>query len=273
MDTHTLRRFDGRHVLVLGGGADGPPREDGKIAMGNGRAIAMRLASEGAKVSIVDVKEHLAAETVEVCGGTGVAIGADLSRPEECARLVRDATDALGPIDVVVANAAISSNLPLSRQTIEDWERSMSVNVTGHWLVAQAVIEEMTNRRTGNFVFVGSTAGELSPGRSVSYEATKAAQMAVMRHIAVRYGQFGVRSNAVVLGIIDSAMVRREFGADPGALAARDSVSPMRRQGTPEEVAGVAAFLASDDASYVNGQEILVDGGVSASWPRPPKSS
>lgn len=268
-----LRRFEGRHVLVLGGGADGPAQRDGEIAMGNGRAIAMRVAEEGAKVTIVDVKPNLAEETVSACGGNGVAIAADLSNPDDCTRLVLESRSALGPIDAVIANAAISSNLALSRQTLEEWERSMAVNVTGHWLVAQAIIEEMVERSTGCFVFVGSTAGQLSPGRSLSYEATKAAQMAVMRHIATRYGQYGVRSNAVVLGIIDSAMVRREFGDDPRALAARDSVSPMRRQGTPFEVAGAAAFLASDDASYVNGQALLVDGGVSASWPRPPKVS
>jgi NAD(P)-dependent dehydrogenase (short-subunit alcohol dehydrogenase family) len=123
------------------------------------------------------------------------------------------------------------------------------------------------------FVFVGSTAGVLSSGRSLAYEATKASQLAVMRHIAVRYASKGVRSNAVVLGVIDSTMVRREFGATEAAVKARDSVSPMRRQGTPQEVAGAAAFLASDDASYVNGHSLIVDGGVLAAWPSPARIS
>jgi NAD(P)-dependent dehydrogenase (short-subunit alcohol dehydrogenase family) len=107
----------------------------------------------------------------------------------------------------------------------------------------------------------------LSSGRSLAYEATKAAQLAVMRHIAIRFGGKGIRSNAVVLGVIDSALLRREFGDSDTALAARADISPMRRQGRPEEVAGAATFLASDDASYVNGHSLIVDGGVSAQWP------
>jgi 3-oxoacyl-[acyl-carrier protein] reductase len=90
----------------------------------------------------------------------------------------------------------------------------------------------------------------------------------VMRHVAVRYADRGIRANAVVLGNIDSALVRREFGDAPGA--ARASVVPMRREGRPEEAAGAVAFLVSDDAGYVTGQSLLVDGGVSAAWPVPP---
>ena len=100
----------------------------------------------------------------------------------------------------------------------------MAANTTGHWLVAQVASPSMIERRRGAFVFVGSTAAMWSSGRSLSYEATKAAQLAVMRHIAVRYGGHGIRSNAVVLGIIDSPMVRREFGGDDDTARARDLV-------------------------------------------------
>lgn len=268
-----MRRFDGKSVLILGGGADGPALEPGELAIGNGRAITMRLAAEGASVAVVDRNLQSAEETLAACSGNGVAIEADLSDPEQCAELVRKATKSLGQIDIVIANAAISSSFPLETQSMEDWERSSAVNVEGHWLVAQKLIKGMTERKSGVFVFVGSTAGVLSSGRSLAYEATKASQLAVMRHIAVRYASKGVRSNAVVLGVIDSTMVRREFGATEASVKARDSVSPMRRQGTPQEVAGAAAFLASDDASYVNGHSLIVDGGVLAAWPSPARIS
>jgi NAD(P)-dependent dehydrogenase (short-subunit alcohol dehydrogenase family) len=173
-------------------------------------------------------------------------------------------------VDIVIANAAVSGHDGLRTQRLDEWDVSTNVNVTGHWLVAQALLPPMLERERGCFVFVGTTAAVRSSGRSLSYEATKAAQLAVMRHIAVRYGWAGIRSNAVVLGVIDSPMVRREFSADPAAARARDSVCPMRRQGTPQEAASAAVFLASDDASYVNGHSLIVDGGVMAAWPSPP---
>lgn len=265
-------RFDGRVAVVLGGGADGPPRTQGEIPMGNGRAIAQRLASEGARVVVVDRRLDLAALTVDNLQGEAFAVQADLANIEDCSRIVDLATEKYGRIDVVVANAAVSSSMSAVQQTVDDWEFSNDVNVRGHWLVAQNALPQMIERQSGCFVFVGSTAGQLSSGRSLAYEATKAAQLAVMRHIAVRFGAKGIRSNAVVLGVIDSALVRREFGDSDAALAARADIGPMRRQGRPEEVAGAAAFLASDDASYVNGHSLIVDGGVSAQWPTPRKN-
>lgn len=263
------RRLEGRIALVVGGGADGPPRPGETLAMGNGRAIALRLAAEGATVAVTDIDADSAAATVAAAGG-GLAIQADLADPEACREAVARTERELGPIDIVVLNAAISGRQPLRAQTLEDWERSAHVNVRGHWVTAQAALEPMLARGRGAFVFVGSTGGTLSSGASLAYEATKAAQMAVMRHIAVRYGARGIRSNGVVLGIIDSTMVRRTYGDGADRHAARSSVVPMRREGAPEEAAAAAAFLASDDASYVNGHALVVDGGVSAAWPSPP---
>jgi len=267
----TLRRFEGKVALVLGGGADGPPREPGEIPMGNGRAIAIRLAREGARVVVIDRCFESAKLTVDNLQGEAHPIEADLAKVVDCERIVNFSLDKYGRIDVVIANAAVSSSMSVVQQTVEDWELSNDVNVRGHWLVAQKALPHMIKRGSGSFVFVGSTAGQLSSGRSLAYEATKAAQLAVMRHIAVRFGVKGIRSNAVVLGVIDSALVRREFGESLEALATRSEISPMRRQGRPEEVAGAATFLASDDASYVNGHSLIVDGGVSAQWPSPRK--
>lgn len=263
-------RLAGRTALVVGGGADGPPRPGEHLAMGNGRAIALRLAAEGATVAVTDVDLGRAEETVAALAGPGLAIRADVGDPEDCRAAVRRTVDELGSVDIVVLNAAVSGRMPLRAQTLEDWERSARVNVQGHWVTAQAALGPMLDRGRGVFVFVGSTGGVLSSGSAVAYEATKAAQLAVMRHIAVRYAARGIRSNAVVLGVIDSTMVRREYGSDADRHRARGSVVPMGREGTPEEAAAAAAFLASDDASYVNGHCLVVDGGVTAAWPNPP---
>ena len=265
-----MRRFEGRVALVVGGGADGPAKAGEALALGNGRAIALRLAAEGATVVVADIELERAQATVDALARPGLALAADTSSPEDCRRTVAAAEKEVGPLDVVIANTGISDLMPLRAQTVESFDRLVSVNVTGHWVTAQAALVPMLERGHGAFVFVGSTAGLASSGTSLAYEATKAAQLAVMRHIAVRYAPRGIRSNAVVLGVIDSTMVRREFGAQVERSAARDSVCPMRRQGTPEESAAAAAFLASDDASYVNGHCLVVDGGVMAAWPTPP---
>ena len=230
--------------------------------MGNGRAIAMRLADEGAAVAVTDLTLERAQQTVDALAAPGLAIAADASDPEACAAAVDAAEHDLGPLDVVVANVGIASGLPLHAETVDDWRWHDEVNVRSHWITAQRALGPMLERGHGVFVFVTSVAAVLG-GTGVAYEATKAAQVAVSRHIAVRYARRGIRSNCVMLGLIDSTMVRREYGHIEGRMEARAAAPPMKRQGTPEEVAAAAAFLASSDASYVNGAVLVVDGGLS----------
>ncbi|MEO9321947.1 SDR family oxidoreductase [Nocardioides sp. C4-1] len=263
-----MRRLEGRVAYVLGGGSDGPARPGEALPMGNGRAIALRLAEEGATVVVGDLVAERAEATVAHLATPGLAVQVDAADPDSCRAAVAAALAHGGRLDVVVGNVGVSGREPLKVQSLDDWAFADSVNVRAHWLTAQAALAPMLAQGSGAFVFVGSTAGVYSSRRSLSYEATKAAQLAVMRHVAVRYADRGIRANAVVLGNIDSALVRREFGDDPGE--ARGAVVPMRRQGRPEEAAGAVAFLASDDAGYVTGQSLLVDGGVSAAWPSPP---
>lgn len=266
-----VKRLEGRVAYVLGGGSDGPARPGEALPMGNGRAIALRLAEEGATVVVGDLVPERAQATVDHLATPGLAVQVDATDPDSCRAAVATALAHAGRLDVVVCNVGVSGREPLKVQSLEDWSTADAVNVRSHWLTAQAALEPMLARGAGAYVFVGSTAGVYSSRRSLSYEATKAAQLAVMRHIAVRYAARGVRANAVVLGNIDSALVRREFG--DGGGDARGSVVPMRRQGRPEEAAAAVAFLASDDAGYVTGQSLLVDGGVSAAWPSPPELS
>jgi NAD(P)-dependent dehydrogenase (short-subunit alcohol dehydrogenase family) len=119
----------------------------------------------------------------------------------------------------------------------------------------------MLERGHGAFVFVSSLAAVHSTGRSLAYETSKAAVVAISRHFAVRYADRGIRANTLVLGVIDSTMVRRIWGDSPDAIAKRASMSPLGRQGRPDEVAAAAAFLASNDASFITGTTLVVDGG------------
>ncbi len=263
-------RLAGRTALVLGGGAEGPPRAGERLPMGNGRAIALQLGLDGAAVAVVDRSAERAEQTVAELAHGGVAITADAAEPVQCRDAVAQAEAALGSVDIVVLNAAVSGNLPLRAQTLDDWETQMAVNARASYLVAQAALDGMLERGRGSFVIVSSSAAVLSSGRSLAYEASKAAQLAVMRHIAVRYAERGIRANAVVLGLIDSTMVRRMFGDSADQQAQRASVVPMGREGNPEEVGRLVSFLASDEAAYVNGVSIPIDGGVSTKWPTPP---
>jgi NAD(P)-dependent dehydrogenase (short-subunit alcohol dehydrogenase family) len=264
-------RFAGTRVLVVGGGADGPPAAPGGVALGNGRAVVHRFVAEGAAVAVTD-RDRAAAEASLATAGDGghgphLAIEADAADPAACRAAVRSAEQALGGLDVVVGNVGIGGGRPIRSQRVDDWDRTMDVNARAHWLTAAEALGGMVERGRGCFVFVGSLSGLASNGAALAYEASKAAQLAIVRHIAVRYAARGIRANAVLLGYVDSTMARRVQGASDEVLAGRAVLAPAGRQGTPAETAAVVAFLASDDAAYLNGAAVPVDGGVLAQSP------
>lgn len=251
----------------------------GKIAIitgagsGIGRAAALRFAAEGAKLVLGDKTDavHDTARSVQEAGGEVVAVQMDAGREADVAALVATTLERYGQIDVAFANAGISGGIEgIFDLTPEAWTEVLRVNLIGPWLMIKHAGKVMADAgRGGSIICTASVAGIRSGAGGPSYSASKAGVINLVQVSAQQMCETGVRVNAICPGLTETGMTRRTFdyAKDKGVTHKIGRLNPLRRAGQPEELAQVALFLASDQASYVNGQAIAVDGGLSSSHP------
>lgn len=243
----------GRVALVTGAGS------------GLGRSIALAFAAAGAALALVDVDEAAARRTLEMAGGRGDGVRADVAEPRAVGEAIAALSDRLGPADIAVNNAGIAPKrrMPLHEMSVDDWERVLAVNLTGAFLVCRAVLPAMVERGFGVIINVASAAGLVAlPGRS-GYAASKGGLIQLTRTLAAEYADTGIRANALCPGYVDTPLLRQGL-ADPKRAARLTAMIPMRRIAHTKEIADAALFLASERSSYMTGQTLVVDGGWTA---------
>lgn len=244
---------------------------DGQVAIitgsskGIGRSIAETMAGLGAKVVIssrkVDACEAVAAE-IRAGGGEALVVPCNVSRKEDVAALVARTREHWGRIDVMVSNAAVNPHYgPLSTLTDEAFDKIMDSNVKANIWFANLVLPEMAERGGGNMIIVSSIGGLRGTPVIGAYGISKAADFALARNLAVEWGPKNVRVNCIAPGLIKTDFARALW-EDEENLKLRTATTPLRRIGTADEIGPVAAFLASSAASYITGQVIVADGGV-----------
>ncbi|MBA8796105.1 3-oxoacyl-[acyl-carrier protein] reductase [Friedmanniella endophytica] len=244
-----------RTALVTGG------------ARGIGAAIAHRLSRDGFAVGVVDLDEAGAvatAEAITAAGGRAVGVGADVADEARANAAVATVTDRLGPVLALVNNAGVIRDNLLFRMSVDDWDTVLGVHLRGAFLMTRAVQAQMVEAGWGRIVNLSSTSALGNRGQ-VNYAAAKAGMQGFTKTLAIELGRFGVIANAIAPGFIETEMTRAtaaRVGADFDAWAqAAAQEIPVGRIGRPDDIAGVASFLCSEDAAFVSGQVIYVAGG------------
>jgi NAD(P)-dependent dehydrogenase (short-subunit alcohol dehydrogenase family) len=253
-----MRRLDGKRALVTGAGS------------GIGRAAAIRLAQEGARVAVLDVNGATAQETAHAiveARGAAIAITADICMEDEVARAIEVAEQAFGGLDTIIPNAGVmlmDADKPVAELSLETWQRSLDVNLTGMFLTCKHGVRALLREGGGAVVITSSPTGQLgcAPGYT-AYSSSKSGSFGLMRIMAADYARKNIRVNAVLPGTTNSPLIGALM-EDPATRAELMARIPMGRPGDADETARVISFLASDEASYVTGAAWYVDGGLSS---------
>jgi NAD(P)-dependent dehydrogenase (short-subunit alcohol dehydrogenase family) len=250
-----MKELEGRAAIVTGG------------AMGIGKACAACLVREGASVLIVDRDGEAASRAAAEIGNAGkmASIPADIARFDDNQRAVAMAVERFGGLDILINNAGIQTYGDALTTTEEIWDRTMDVNLKGQWLMAKAAIPAMLQRGKGSIVNIASVQGLASQRNVLAYSTSKHAMIGLTRTMAVDFADRSIRVNCVCPGTVDTPMVRKIIEADrnPAALErVLNRMHPLGRIARTEEIGEVAAFLASDRASFMTGSVVTVDGGL-----------
>ena len=261
-----MGRLTGKKAIITGAGS------------GIGRASALLFAREGASLVIMDRAEDAVDKTAtlvrdEVKGADVVSVAGDAGNEDDVAALVAHCVEKLGGVDAVYANAGISGGMvPLPEQTADYWQEILRINLIGPFLAIKHVTPHMVKQGKGSIVCTASVAGLRANAGGLPYSASKAGVISLVQTSANALYGTGVRVNAICPGLIETGMTKPIFDG-ARARGSEDKIgqlNPTARYGHPEEIAHMALFLASDDASYVNGQAYAVDGGLSSTHPFAP---
>ena len=256
-----MDRLVGKRTVITGAGS------------GIGRASALRFAQEGATVLVVGRNAENSEETVALvraAGGRASAMVTDATVEANVEAIVARCVGEFGGLDVFFANAGTpGTNTPLLEQTVDEWNDVWRINTISCFLAVKHAGRHMVAQGSGSIILTSSAAALRANAGAVSYSASKAAVNSLTQCAANAFGGTGVRVNAILPGLVETYMTRKVFeqARERGKEARIGHMTPMRRAGQPEEIAAMAAFLASDDSSFVDGQWFAVDGGISSSHP------
>jgi glucose 1-dehydrogenase len=246
-----MNDLEGRICVVTGAGS------------GIGRAVATACAEAGGLVAVLDIQQQNAeatADAIKAQGQNAIAVHCDMSSEDSIESAAQHVEKTLGSVDVLINNAAVFQTGPIETFSLADWNRMLSVNLTGYFLSCRRFVVPMLAAGKGTIVNIGSLSAESVVPNMGPYSAAKAAVVAMTRQMAIEWGARGVRCNVLHPGMIETPATAAAY-VDPASRLAREKAVPLGRIGRPSDIADAAVFLASERSAYVHGAELMVDGG------------